>query len=231
MNKVNSFTFYYDYYNLIDTLPIEDKSILLIAITDYVFKDIEPILKGHNQAVFNTLKSQLNLSKNNSKRSKKNEPEENQKANQRKTGKQTGKQTGKKPNEKPEENKTSVLSFKFLVSNLEFLKDRGLLRGKIEDWLMYKKERKEHYTETGLKSLLTQIENNTKKYGEEKIVNLIDECMANNYKGIIFDRLKNEKPIKTEQVPDWFNKNVDDDLLTDEELEAFEKELRGEKWL
>lgn len=229
MNKVNSFTFYYDYYNLIDTLPIEDKSILLIAITDYVFKDIEPILKGHNQAVFNTLKSQLNLSKNNSKRSKKNEPEENQKANQRKTGKQTGKQTGKKPNEKPEENKTSVLSFKFLVSNLEFLKDRGLLRGKIEDWLMYKKERKEHYTETGLKSLLTQIENNTKKYGEEKIVNLIDECMANNYKGIIFDRLKNEKPIKTEQVPDWFNKNVDDDLLTDEELEAFEKELRGEK--
>lgn len=217
MNKVNSFTFYYDYYNLIDTLPIEDKSILLIAITDYVFKDIEPILTGHNQAVFNTLKSQLNLSKNNSKRSKKNKPKENQKTNQKKTE--------KKPNEKPEENKTSVLSFKFLVSNLEFLKDRGLLRGKIEDWLMYKKERKEHYTETGLKSLLTQIENNTKKYGEEKIINLIDECMANNYKGIIFDRLKNEKPIKTEQVPDWFNKNVDDDLLTDEELKEFEKEL------
>lgn len=217
MNKVNSFTFYYDYYNLIDTLPIEDKSILLIAITDYVFKDIEPILTGHNQAVFNTLKSQLNLSKNNSKRSKKNKPKENKKTNQKKTE--------KKPNEKPEENKTSVLSFKFLVSNLEFLKDRGLLRGKIEDWLMYKKERKEHYTETGLKSLLTQIENNTKKYGEEKIINLIDECMANNYKGIIFDRLKNEKPIKTEQVPDWFNKNVDDDLLTDEELKEFEKEL------
>lgn len=221
MNKVNSFTFYYDYYNLIDTLPIEDKSILLIAITDYVFKDIEPILTGHNQAVFNTLKSQLNLSKNNSKRSKKNKPKENQKTNQKKTE--------KKPNEKPEENKTSVLSFKFLVSNLEFLKDRGLLRGKIEDWLMYKKERKEHYTETGLKSLLTQIENNTKKYGEEKIINLIDECMANNYKGIIFDRLKNEKPIKTEQVPDWFNKNVDDDLLTDEELKEFEKELG--RWL
>lgn len=221
MNKVNSFTFYYDYYNLIDTLPIEDKSTLLIAITDYVFKDVEPVLTGHNQAIFNTLKSQLNLSKNNSKRSRKNEPKENRKTNQKKTE--------KKPDEKPEENKTSVLSFKFLVSNLEFLKDRGLLRGKIEDWLVYKEERKEHYTETGLRSLLTQIENNTKKYGEEKIINLIDECMANNYKGIIFDRLKNEKPIKKEQIPDWFNKNIDDDLLTDEELEVFEKELRGEK--
>ena len=219
MNKVNSFTFYYDYYNLIDTLPIEDKSILLIAITDYVFKDIEPILTGHNQAVFNTLKSQLNLSKNNSKRSKKNKPKENQKTNQKKTE--------KKPNEKPEENKTSVLSFKFLVSNLDFLKDRGLLRGKIENWLKYKDEKNEQYTETGLKSLLTQIENNTKKYGDEKIINLIDECMANNYKGIIFDKLKNEKSIKIETPPDWVNKEVEEELMNDKEFKEFEKELRG----
>ncbi len=215
MNKVNSFTFYYDYYNLIDTLPIEDKSILLIAITDYVFKDIEPILTGHNQAVFNTLKSQLNLSKNNSKRSKKNEPKANRK------------ETGKKPNEEPEENKTSVLSFKFLISNFKFLKDRGLLRGKIESWIEYKDERKEQYTETGLKSLLTQIENNTKKYGDEKIINLIDECMANNYKGIIFDKLKNEKSIKIETPPDWVNKEVEEELMNDKELKEFEKELRG----
>lgn len=227
MNKVNSFTFYYDYYNLIDTLPIEDKSILLIAITDYVFKDIEPILTGHNQAVFNTLKSQLNLSKNNSKRSKKNEPKENRKENRKANQKETKLETGKKPNEEPEENKTSVLSFKFLISNFKFLKDRGLLRGKIESWIEYKEERKEQYTETGLKSLLTQIENNTKKYGDEKIINLIDECMANNYKGIIFDKLKNEKSIKIETPPDWVNKKVEEELMNDKELKEFEKELRG----
>lgn len=219
MNKVNSFTFYYDYYNLIDTLPIEDKSILLIAITDYVFKDIEPILTGHNQAVFNTLKSQLNLSKNNSKRSKRNKPNDKSKRNQN--------ETGEEPNDEPEENKTSVLSFKFLVSNLDFLKDRGLLRGKIENWLKYKDEKNEQYTETGLKSLLTQIENNTKKYGDEKIINLIDECMANNYKGIIFDKLKNEKSIKIETPPDWVNKKVEEELMNDKELKEFEKELRG----
>lgn len=219
MNKVNSFTFYYDYYNLIDTLPIEDKSILLIAITDYVFKDIEPILTGHNQAVFNTLKSQLNLSKNNSKRSKRNKPNDKPKRNRN--------ETGEEPNDEPEENKTSVLSFKFLVSNLDFLKDRGLLRGKIENWLKYKDEKNEQYTETGLKSLLTQIENNTKKYGDEKIINLIDECMANNYKGIIFDKLKNEKSIKIETPPDWVNKKVEEELMNDKELKEFEKELRG----
>lgn len=66
--NINSFTFYYDYYNLIDTLPIKDKKDLLVAITDYVFKDIEPELTGHNQAIFNTLKAQLNVSKNKSNR-------------------------------------------------------------------------------------------------------------------------------------------------------------------
>ena len=65
--QVNSFTFYFDYYNLIDTLPLKDKKELLVAITDYVFKDIEPKLSGHNQAIFNTLKAQLNVSKNKSK--------------------------------------------------------------------------------------------------------------------------------------------------------------------
>ena len=72
MNNINSFTFYYDYYNLVDTLPLKDKSILLVAILDYVFKDIEPKLEGHNQAIFNTLKAQLNVSKNKSKNAKKN---------------------------------------------------------------------------------------------------------------------------------------------------------------
>jgi len=92
-----SFTFYEDYYNLIDTLKKRDKQLLLEAIVDYVFKDIEPKLSGHNKAIFNTLSHQLDLSKNNSKRRTKREPNTNQNETE----------------EKPTTNKTSVLSFKF----------------------------------------------------------------------------------------------------------------------
>ena len=177
MNDINSFTFYKDYYYLIDTMPIEDKKELAVAILDYVFKDLEPNLNGHNQAIFNTLSRQLDCSKNKSKSARKtNQIEIKQKSNQNQTEIKKG-------------NKTSVLSFKFYVSNLEFLKDRGLLRGKIEDWLDYKWERKEPYKETGFKSLMTRIEKYTKKFGEEKMIELIDECMASNYKGIIFEKL------------------------------------------
>ena len=41
-----------------------------------------------------------------------------------------------------------------------------------------------------MKSLLRQIENNCSQYGEDAIVDLIEDCMANGWKGIIFDRLK-----------------------------------------
>ena len=101
MEQINSFTFYFDYYNLIDTLPVKDKQILLVAIVDYMFKNIEPInLKGHNQAIFNTLKNQLDLSKNNSKRrSKKSKPKEEPEENRKET------------EEEPKRNKTSVFSF------------------------------------------------------------------------------------------------------------------------
>lgn len=60
----------------------------------------------------------------------------------------------------------------------------------ILDWCTYKHQRNENYTPIGLKSLLTQIENSVKQYDEQAVINLIYHCMSNNWKGIIFDRLK-----------------------------------------
>lgn len=67
------------------------------------------------------------------------------------------------------------------------------LQAKIGEWITYKMERKEPYKEQGMKSLLRQIENNAAKYGDFAVCDLIDECMASGWKGIIFDRLK-QKP-------------------------------------
>lgn len=66
------------------------------------------------------------------------------------------------------------------------------LAGKVKDWLQYKKERREGYKEVGLKSLITEIRHNTERYGEQAVIDLINYSMAANYKGIIFDRLKQQ---------------------------------------
>lgn len=186
MNSVNSFTMYFDYFNLIDTLPLKDKSALLVAINDYMFKDIEPNLTGHNQAIFNTLKNQLNVSKSNSKRRNRTITEQQPNNNRE--------ETETKPNKEPKENKTSILSFKFYISNFIFINNNNLLISKIEEWLNYKKQRKDKpYTEIGLKSLLKRIDNTVQEYGTNKMIDVIDYSIANNYQGIVFDRLKNEK--------------------------------------
>lgn len=97
------------------------------------------------------------------------------------------------------------------------------------DWLEYKKERKETYKETGLKSLITQINNQVEIHGEEEIINLITECMANNYKGIIFDRLKNKKIIAYKNIsvePNWLNKDIDKKEISHQEQEEMKKMLK-----
>ena len=64
----------------------------------------------------------------------------------------------------------------------------------MSEWVKYKTERKEPYKEQGMKSLLCQVENKAMQYGDDAVCSLIDECMANNWKGIIFDRLVKAKP-------------------------------------
>lgn len=59
------------------------------------------------------------------------------------------------------------------------------------DWFTYKQQRGEHYTPIGLKSLLTQIKNNANQYSEQAVIELIYNCMSSNWKGIIWDKLKN----------------------------------------
>lgn len=68
-----------------------------------------------------------------------------------------------------------------------------VLQVKMAEWITYKTERKESYKEQGMKSLLSKIEDHCVIYGDQAVCDLIDDSMANGWKGIIFDRLK-QKP-------------------------------------
>ena len=61
--------------------------------------------------------------------------------------------------------------------------------GIIREWLMYKTERKDFYSPTGLSHLLVQIENRVDKHSVELVIDLISVCMANNWAGIIWDKM------------------------------------------
>lgn len=99
--------------------------------------------------------------------------------------------------------------FKRLLSEHSFSEE---LRGKLVEWLQYKTERRESYKETGLKSLLRQVENNAKKYGDQEICDLIDLSMSGGWKGIAFDKLKSQgmrnsssKKTAADDLNDFYN--------------------------
>ncbi len=215
MNNIKSFSFYRNYYEIIKYLPNEERIKLYDAVMEYVFEDKNPELEKLLKGIWINLKMCLDTSKNNSIRSiGKGAPLGNQNASK--------KQTKNKPktNQKGNQKQTNNISyFLFLISNnkYKYINKDSSIYNKITEWLEYKEERKEKYTEIGLKSLLTQLEKQIDIHGEKSIVNLIEECMSNNYKGIIFDRLKNKK-IEA-NTPEWMDKDINSSISENEKEE------------
>lgn len=79
----------------------------------------------------------------------------------------------------------------------------------VREWLAYKQERREAYKPVGLKSLLTEIENQVRAHGEQAVCDVIRLSMANNWRGIVWDRIENggRKPaaqgISGQQLSEW----------------------------
>ena len=183
---MKGFTFYTNYYELTKYLPDNDRLKLYDAIFQYMFEDKETKLEGLLKGIWINLKFPLDTSKNNSGRGGRKPKEETEKKpikNRIKTDKVTDLKTN------------NISYFLFLISNnkYKYIYKESSVYKSIIDWLEYKKERKETYKEKGLESLLTQINNQCSIYGEQSVTDLIRECMANNYKGIIFDKLKQER--------------------------------------
>ena len=66
----------------------------------------------------------------------------------------------------------------------------GEVADKLSEWITSRREQGSPITETGLKSLASIAKAKTKEHGSEKVAQLITECMASGYKGIIWDRLE-----------------------------------------
>ena len=186
---IDKFTFYKNYFEILKYLPDKNRLKMYDAILNYMFENKEPELNGLLQGIWINIKMPLDTNKKNINNGiKGGRPKNN---NQDKT--QTITQI--KPKCEPKTKANNISYFLFLISNNKYkyiYKDNNIYNS-IIDWLKYKEEKKEKYTEIGLSKLLTQIENNIEMYGQKEIIDLINECMANSYKGIIFDKLKNKK--------------------------------------
>ena len=88
---------------------------------------------------------------------------------------------------------TEVVKKQKRITSKEIIKEKGFEK-KVEDavldWVKYKTEKKQAYKETGLRSLLSQIEKKVSQYGAEAVVGIIGESMASNWQGICWSKLE-----------------------------------------
>jgi predicted phage replisome organizer len=76
----------------------------------------------------------------------------------------------------------------------------GELLEEFNNWLAYKKEKRQPYKPRGLQSLVTQVKRYAEQFGDESTANAIRNSMASNYQGIVFDQIgKTAKPSGTEK--------------------------------
>ena len=219
MNEIKSFTFYKNYYELLDNLPTKDKRKMLEIIVDYVFKNKEPNdLKNMNLAIWNNLKMPLDKSKKNSLRSLDNgAPTGNQNA--------LKKQTKNKPktNQMGNQKQTNNISiFLFLLSNLYIsnIDNKDIIYKLFKEYLELRSKKKYTLTET----IVTRLVNKLNEYGktdEQKI-----EIITNAINGAWKDFYPLKEINNIEPTPEWFDKKVETKQVTKEEQKEMEDLLK-----
>ena len=90
--------------------------------------------------------------------------------------------------------------YKERILNDDELSDN--IKKSLIEWLEFKKY---HYEDIGLTKLISRVKNQLKDYSEEDIIDVIDESMANNYSGIIFNKLKKKSTKVNSYTPTTIN--------------------------
>lgn len=192
-----------DWLDAIEPLGYAERGRLFTSLLEYARTGAVPQLNGNERFIFPMMRAQVArdiaqmeaTSENRGKRKKANEYLSNLSDKSNLSGKRTQDKDKEKDKEEDKDNTPPTPSF------------GSELQSAIDAWLQYKAERKEAYKPQGLKAMISEIRNNAAEYGEEAVAALIRECMASNWQGIIFDRLKNKKGAKRGAV----RENPEDD--------------------
>lgn len=169
---------------------------LVLAAMDYRESGAEPEFSGSERFIWPAIRRDIDESVAAQKAIS---------ASRSEAGKQGGRPESEKANASPESNekqKKQMLSdeSKKSYGQKKRTKEKDMdsilsplppaLRESVEKWVAYKGERREEYKPVGLQSLVTQITKAAEEYGEEAMIDVITRSMAANYKGIVFDWLK-----------------------------------------
>lgn len=217
----DSFIFYQSFYDAITELEPMDKLDAYEAICAYALTGEIKELKGVVAAIFKLVKPQIDANKKrrengkNGGRPKKEKTETKPKQNQTKTKAKPNVNVNVNVNANENENdngittpptpSSEVFDYQMSASRIQTPDMSELsdpVREKLQDWISYKKERKETYKPMGLKSLVTQTYNAEQEHGSSAVIKAFDLAMASGWKGPGLERITSKQPDKAKTAKD-----------------------------
>ena len=78
------------------------------------------------------------------------------------------------------------------ITAMDMLSEKGFpedLEKTVYEWVVYKNEKRQSYKQTGFRNFLSQIENNTKQYGVDRVIEVIRLSMAQNWQGVAWNQI------------------------------------------
>lgn len=203
MDERTQFTFYASFFDAVSRIKKKaDRADAYDAICAYALREEDPDFSKMSDAAqiaFLLIKPNLDSSRRKAKSGKNGGSAKQMASKAEANSKQSGSKAEandkqeqpaseiEKEKEREKENECyPPTPFSKIIASYSFSEP---LMAKTTAWLKYKSERRESYKEQGLKSLLTQIQKNAAKYGEQAVIDLMEQCMAANWAGIIWDRL------------------------------------------
>lgn len=222
---VNSFTIYKEYYELITLLSEREQQELLLAITKYMFEDIEPTLNSKQTKIFNNLKRPLDKSKEQSKRKQnKNQTEtkKNPKENQTETKKEPKESRSSNQTETHQDVPVTVNVNVNVKDSYSYLEEQF---GRTLSPLEYKLMAKWHSWFSD--DVINYAIDKTIKNGARALS--YTEAIINSWHDKGFKTLRECELENKEDKPEWFNKQIEEEKASDEDIKKLEEALNEYK--
>ena len=220
--------YYYDWITATAMLSAAEKGRLIDAMVTYAECGEIVTLSGGEKYLFPMFQAQIDRDsisyqskiENGQKGglAKSSETKQNlAKSSETKQDKEEDKEEDKDKEEKDKDKEKSVKKKAALSHTPDLSSFSPLMQEVISEWLKYKAERKENYAPTGLEKLISQIKNKVKENSEEQVKAVIELSMANNWRGIIWDRMPEKKRESSFDI-DYIQKLVDENYWIKHEL-------------
>ncbi len=190
----NQFTFYRSFWDACKLLPKRDQLPFLLAVCAYAFGEEERPLTGAAAAAFLLVRPILAAADRKAaggrvggSRRSEDKPEGTEETGR--SGEASGKDGGSKKESETEGEKEKEDECPPCVPRPGDWGFGETLTGAVEDWLRYKRERRQGYRPTGQAALLRQVRDQAQRHGEEAVAEILRRSMASGWAGVAWDKL------------------------------------------